>query len=88
MITEKILKAVNDKLTGIIRQMTLIGLIFFVLAVAIIFYPQLLQIIFVVAFFVCAFSCFLIAVKISNIKETFDGIMTCDVKKIIKRYRK
>jgi hypothetical protein len=81
MITEEILKLVNAKLNGIIGYLVLIGLIFFILATAILIYPQIIQIIFVVAFFVCAFSSFLIAVKISNIKDTFDKILTVGTKK-------
>lgn len=81
MITEEILKIVNAKLNGIIGYLVLIGLIFFILAAAILFYPEIIQIIFVVAFFICAFSSFLIAVKINNIKDTFDNILNLGMKR-------
>lgn len=75
MITEEILKVVNEKLNGIIAYLVIIGLLFFILAVAILLYPQILTILFVVAFLICAFSSFLIAVKISNIKDTFERLL-------------
>ncbi len=75
MITGEILKLVNAKLNGIITHLVLIGVLFFILAAAILFYPQILQILFVVAFFLCSFSAFLIAIKVSNIKDTFDKLL-------------
>jgi hypothetical protein len=71
MITEEILKIVNAKLNGIIGYLVLIGLLFFILATAILFYPEIIQILFVIAFFISAFSAFLMAVKVKNIKDIF-----------------
>ncbi|MCX6745057.1 MAG: hypothetical protein NTX82_06050 [Candidatus Parcubacteria bacterium] len=81
MITGEILKLVNAKLNGIIWHLVIIGVIFFMLAAAILFYPQILQVLFVIAFFLCSFSSFLIAIKISNIKDTFDKILLFKPKK-------
>ncbi len=55
--------------------MILAGIFFFILAVAILFYPEVLQIVFVIAFFGIAFAAFLIAVKVKNIKDTFERVV-------------
>jgi hypothetical protein len=80
MITEEILKVVNSKLNGIIGYLALIGLLFFILAAAILLYPEVLQILFVLGFFICAFSAFLIAVKVKNIKDTFDKLLSMSIR--------
>lgn len=84
MITGDILKLINAKLSGIIAYLVIIGLIFFALAAAILFYPQVLQILFILAFFLCSFSAFLIAIKVKNIKETFDRLVSFNSKKKVK----
>lgn len=76
MITSEILKIVNAKLNGLIGHLVLIGFLFFVLAAAILFFPQIIQYLFVVAFFIISFSSFLMAVKINNIKDTFDKLIS------------
>jgi len=75
MITGEILKLISAKLNGIIWYLIIIGLLFFILAVAILFYPEVLQIVFIFTFFIVSFAAFLIAIKINNIKETFDKIL-------------
>jgi len=81
MITGEILKLINTKLNGIIAYLVIIGLSFFILATVILIYPQVLQILFVLAFFLCSFSTFLIAVKISNIKQTLNRLVLGGVNK-------
>ena len=75
MISNDIANLINKKLNGLIGYLCLVGLIFFVLAAATIIYPQIVTIIFVIAFFVCSFSAFLIAVKISSIKDIANNIL-------------
>jgi hypothetical protein len=75
MITEEILKVVNSKLNGIIGYLVVIGVLFFILAAAILFYPEIIQALFVIAFFLCSFSAFLMAVKMKNIKDAFDKLL-------------
>ncbi len=72
MITREILQVINSKLRSIIFYFILMGLVFFLLAVAILFYPNTLQIIFIVAFFIVSFSAFLTAAKLNHIKDIFD----------------
>jgi len=75
MLTKDILKIINNKLDSIIYYLAIIGLVFFVLAAAILFYPQALQYVFVLAFFALSFTLFLTAVKIHNIKEKIDQVV-------------
>ena len=75
MITKEVLELINSKLRSVINHLILIGLLFFILAVAILFYPEILQVLFVLVFFIVSFSAFLIAVKINNIKENFDTVL-------------
>lgn len=76
MITREILQLISQKLHSIIFSLVMIGLSFFVLAAAILFYPQLLQIVFILVFFLLSFWAFLIAVKISSIKDHFERTLT------------
>jgi hypothetical protein len=75
MITRQILEYINLKLHSIVIYLVIIGLIFFVLAGTILFYPDLLFYIFIIAFFAVSFTAFLIAAKVSHIKKTFDDVM-------------
>ncbi|OGY41094.1 MAG: hypothetical protein A2Y82_01685 [Candidatus Buchananbacteria bacterium RBG_13_36_9] len=75
MITGEILKLINSKLKGIIWYLIIIGLLFFILAVAILLYPEVLQLVFIFTFFIISFAAFLIAIKINNIRETFEKIL-------------
>lgn len=75
MITKEILDLINRKLRSIILYLILIGLAFFLLAVAILFYPNLLQFLFILGFFLISFLAFLTAIKINHIKETFDKVL-------------
>ena len=66
--------------------LVIIGILFFILAIAILFYPQVLQFLFVFSFFAVAFLAFLIAVKISHITQNFDKVLLLFVKKkMVKR---
>jgi len=75
MITKQILEYFNSKLHSIIIYLVIIGLIFFILAAAILFYPDLLFYIFIISFFAIAFVAFLIAIKINHIKKTLYDVM-------------
>ena len=81
MITKEIIQLISAKLRSVINHLILIGLLFFILAVAILFYPEILQVLFVLVFFIVSFSAFLIAVKINNIKENFDKLLKIMPKK-------
>ncbi|MBD3359521.1 MAG: hypothetical protein GF365_02335 [Candidatus Buchananbacteria bacterium] len=83
MITKEVIQLISARLRSVINHLILIGLLFFILAMSILFYPEILQILFILVFFVVSFSAFLIAVKINNIKENFDNIL-----KIIPKTRK
>jgi threonine/homoserine/homoserine lactone efflux protein len=72
MITREILKLINHKLGSVIIYMVIIGLAFFVLAAAILFYPEILQYLFILGFFLISFLAFLTAIKINHIKQIFD----------------
>ncbi|MFA5188936.1 MAG: hypothetical protein WC460_06245 [Patescibacteria group bacterium] len=72
MITREILELINHKLQAIIWYMISMGLAFFILAAAILFYPLILQYIFILAFFIISFLAFLTALKIGHIKKIFD----------------
>jgi len=74
MITGDILRLVNQKLISVRNYLILIGVLFFILAAAILFFPEVLQIVFVIAFFAVSFAALLIAVKINNIKDSFERI--------------
>ena len=75
MITKEILELINNKLRSIIFYLTFIGLAFFVLAVAILFYPNILQFLFILSFFLISFMAFLTAIKIKHIKDIFDKVL-------------
>jgi len=75
MITKEVLKLINKKLQSVINYLVIIGLLFFILAVAILFYPEILQFVFILSFFAISFFAFLIAVKIYNIKDNFERIL-------------
>jgi hypothetical protein len=81
MITKDVLQLINARLKSVINHLIIIGVLFFILAIAILFYPGILQILFVIAFFVISFSAFLIAVKINNIKEHFEKVLGLASKK-------
>ena len=87
MFTGEILKLISNKLRGIICYISLIGVLFFILAAAVLFYPQTLQLIFIIVFFILSFSAFLIAVKISHIKQIFDKVLLFIPKKKTKKSR-
>jgi len=72
MITREILKLINHKLGSVIIYMVFIGLAFFVIATAILFYPDILQYLFILGFFLISFLAFLTAIKINHIKQIFD----------------
>ncbi|MDD5341454.1 MAG: hypothetical protein PHC97_03410 [Patescibacteria group bacterium] len=74
MFEQKITKLINSKLNSIIWHMIIIGILFFILAAAMLFYPTILLYIFVISFFIISFSAFLIAVKIEHIKKIIDEI--------------
>lgn len=88
MITGEILKFVNQKLVSVRNYLIIIGFLFFVLAITILFYPEVLQIVFIFSFLVISFSAFLIAVKVNNIKEHFDRVVSIFPKKNKKQGRK
>jgi hypothetical protein len=71
MITREILHLINKKLGAIIWYLIIIGLAFFLLAGAILFYPDLLQYLFILGFFLVSFLAFLTAIKINHIKDIF-----------------
>ncbi|MBN1326083.1 hypothetical protein JW977_03855 [Candidatus Falkowbacteria bacterium] len=75
MITRPILEYLNGKFHSIIIYLVIIGLIFFLLAAAILFYPDLLFYVFIVSFFAISFVAFLIAIKINHIKKTLYDVM-------------
>ena len=75
MITRQILEYVNNKFHSIVIYLVIIGLIFFALAAAILFYPDLLFYIFIVSFFAVSFVAFLIAIKVSHIKKTLYDVL-------------
>ncbi len=81
MITKNILVLINKKLNSVILNLVVIGFLFFILAAAILFYPQILQALFIIAFFVISFSAFLIAIKINHIKENFEKLLKLTNKK-------
>ena len=81
MITKDVLKLISNKLQSVINYLIMIGLLFFVLAVAILFYPEVLQFVFILSFFAISFFAFLIAIKINNIKENFEQIVSFIPKK-------
>jgi len=81
MITRDILELINHKLRSLTAYMIIIGLTFFILAAAILFYPQILQYFFILAFFIVAFSAFLTALKINHIKEIFNKALLVFPKK-------
>ncbi len=81
MITKEVLQLISGKLRSVISYLIIIGLLFFVLAVAILFYPQVLTFLFVLSFFVMAFMAFLIAIKINHIKTNFDKVLLLFPKK-------
>ena len=81
MITKEVLLLINAKLRSVTLNLVIIGFLFFVLATAILFFPQMLHYLFIIAFFVISFSAFLIAVKINHIKENFDKILKLVSKK-------
>jgi len=81
MITREILELINKKFHLIVRDLVIIGLLLFILAAAILFYPELLQIFFVVIFFAISFSLFLVAVKLHHIKESFAKVLLLFPKK-------
>jgi vacuolar-type H+-ATPase subunit I/STV1 len=81
MITKDIINYVNKKLNAVIWYLIIIGLLFFILASAILFYPELLQYLFILGFYLIAFMALLIAVKINNIKENFDRLVKLTPKK-------
>jgi hypothetical protein len=81
MITKGILRLVNTKLKAVIYYLIIIGLLFFILAVSVLFYPQILQFVFVLSFFAISFFAFLIAVKIHNIKDNFERLVSFIPKK-------
>lgn len=85
MITGEILKLISIKLRGIVWSLFIIGLLFFILAVAVFLYPQVLQYLFTIAFFIFAFASFLIAIKINNIKESFDNLLRLVSRKQVKK---
>ena len=75
MITKEVLELISKKLGLIIMDLVLIGLLFFILAVAVMFYPQVLQVLFVIGFFVIAFLAFSIGLRINHIKSSFDKVL-------------
>jgi len=81
MITKEILELINCKIKSVTLQLILIGLSFFILAAAILFYPQVLQYFFMLAFFIISFSAFLIAIKINHIKQIFNKALLVFPKK-------
>lgn len=81
MLSKEILELISQKLHSVINYLIIIGLLFFILAVAILFYPQVLQVLFVLVFFLVSFLAFLIAVKINHIKENFDKVLKVFPKK-------
>lgn len=86
MITRPILEYFNNKLHSIVIYLVIIGLVFFLLAAAILFYPNLLFYIFIISFFTISFVAFLIAIKVSHIKKTlYDVMLFVPKKKKIKK---
>ena len=81
MITREILELINRKLRSIIWYLIIMGLAFFVLAAAILFYPLILQFIFILGFFLISFLAFLTAIKIGHIKKIFDKALLIFPKK-------
>jgi len=81
MITREILKLINHKLGSVIIYMVFIGLAFFVIATAILFYPDILQYLFILGFFLISFLAFLTAIKINHIKQIFDKALLLIPKK-------
>jgi hypothetical protein len=76
MIYKEILHLINKKLSPVIWSLVGIGILFFIMAAAVLFYPEILQILFAVAFFGISFLAFLIAIKINNIRENFKQVLS------------
>ncbi len=85
MITKEVIELITKKLHSVIIYLFLIGCLFFILAVAILFYPQTLQFLFTVVFFAVSFFALLIALKISHIKQNFDKILAFLPKRKIRK---
>ena len=88
MITKEVLQLISRKLSSVIIYLIIIGFSFFILAVAILFYPQVLQFLFVLVFFIVAFLAFLIALRINHIKENFDKVLLMLTKRRSSRRKK
>ncbi len=85
MITKEIIELITKKLRSVIIYLFLIGILFFVLAAATLFYPQTLQFLFAFSFFAVSFLALLIALKISHIKKNFDEVLAVFSQKKMKR---
>lgn len=69
MIDKKIVEFIVKKMNSFIWYFVVIGAVFFVLATAIVFYPELIQLLFIISFYVVAFVAFLIALRLDHVNQ-------------------
>ena len=70
MLNKPVSAYIIDRLHYVENEFLLMGIVFFVLASAIIMFPQLIQVLFIIGFFLISFSTLFISIKLSHIRTT------------------
>lgn len=65
---------IKSKINHMVWSMVLIGLIFIFLGIAVIFFPQIVQYIFVIGFVLIGLSAFVFALRLSHISDVLTNI--------------
>lgn len=81
MAKQTVASIVSHKLLQLELDFLIMGMCFFVLACAIVIFPQLVQILFVFGFFLVSFSALFISIKISHLRDTAQKLLPGGKKK-------
>ena len=81
MLTKSAISFILDRIQYVENEFFLLGVLFFVLASAIVIFPQIIQILFVIGFFMVSFSLLFVAIRLGHIHHTVSGAFRVSKKK-------
>ncbi len=76
MLTKTAVGYIVDRIHYVENEFFLLGILFFILAAAIVIFPQIIQILFIIGFFMVSFSLLFVAIKLGHIRRTVSDALS------------
>lgn len=69
-MTKTAVSFILDRVHHVENEFLLLGVLFFILAAAIVVFPEIIQILFVIGFFMASFSLLFVSIKLGHIRHS------------------